>query len=425
MATPLQGGGTFRGHTQAGGDSLCSFLYAETQDSAIGRKGSPDCRIPHTPLTPRALNQTQQRNVVRQARGLPPLETGLQRATRQAGLAVGYAARIAENALVQMASQTAAGWREMRAFSGASFIRALPDLHIGPPGAAAKEGAPLPPDESIPKASPCKDFLLEALKWGNAFSSLNTVDGMRAACPGVGCSDDAVGDLHDITVVIESGEQVRKLAMGLAARGATVFLSPDAINALGNDSLCLDQWFGSGHARLDNFTPSDWTPASGGSVVLLSSQEFAAKLAALRKPAHPFCHADALACQPAAYAPKPPAIRGLFAGVDTAAEIAITGLAVMIVATITYGAGRALSFVCARVAQPLTNVAVVPAAAPNPGAPSPAAPAAPPPATVAPAALPAGSVTGGAVAPPAPAPLQTHTPIYDHTHPPAGQPGGD
>jgi hypothetical protein len=423
MATPVQQGGTFSGRTQ-GGDASCSFLYAEIRNSSMGKQGTSDCRAPRAPLTPRALNQTQQRNVVRQWVGLPPIETGLQRTRRQAGLAAGHVLRIAENALLQMASRAVAGWRGMQAFSGASLIQALPDLHIGPPGAAAQRTDVPRPAGSASNETPCDHALFDALDWESAFPKLSTVDAMLAACPGVGCSDDAVGDLQDITVVIESGEEVRKLAMGLAARGATVFLSPGAISALGNDSLCLDPWFGSGHARLDNVTPGDWTPASGGSVVLLSSQEFADKLAALRKSAYPFCHADALACQPAIDAdpaPKPPESRSLFADADTAAEIGITGLTFMVVGSIVFSAGKALRFFCMRAAQPLTNAAVVPPPAGNAAAPA----ATPPATTVAPAALPAGPATGGTVVPLTPAPSQIHTLTYDHTHPPAGHPGGD
>jgi hypothetical protein len=391
------------------------------QQSAVGKIGSPDCRIPHRPLTPRALNQTQQRNLVRQWMGLPPTDTRLQRASRQIGLAADHAMRAAGNALARVASQAAAGLHGMHAYAGASLLGALPDLHIGPPGAAAKRDDLLfpAPAVTLSKKADCKSVVIDALAWEEAFPNMSTVDELLAACPGAQCSDDASGDLQGVTVVVESGERLRELVVGLAERGATVLLSPGSVDALGDAGVCLDKWFGSAYERLDNVTPADWAPAGGGAVVLLSPEEFAGRLAPLHRLAYPSCVADALACLPGAREfPAPALPRSNGGDTDNAdvtqggrifafISVSVAGLAGLVV-LIKLLRNRAVPLLPGAVAAPAATIIPMPASAASQPASQTAAP------------VPASTVVTAVSAQ-----LQQPALHHDATHPPAGQPGGD
>lgn len=289
--------------------SSSAYLYADMQRSSASRAAAPQCRIPRAPITPRPLNQAQQRNVVRQWMGLPPIESDWQRASRQAGQAGNAVLKIAEQSLGQVTSFAGAAWNGMRAFSGTAFIAGLPSLHIGFPGAAASASGPglkpkldpaisaLPPSASFPSAD-CSVSSMELVGFQFALPENGTVEELLAACPDIQCRDDATGPLHEVTVVVESGAQAHTLALSLAARGAQVFLSAEAVEALGEKRDCLEKWFNGSYARLDDVKPGDWAPETAGSVVLLSSREFAGRLADLRNVSYPSCNAAAFSCPP-------------------------------------------------------------------------------------------------------------------------------
>lgn len=274
-------------------------------------------------------------------------------------------------------------------------------------------------------------------------------------------------------MVIESARHLSKLAMALHAQGAKVFVSAEAVEEFrtvdqyaGPPELdnCLDIWFANGYTTLGNVTPGDWIPAQGGSVVLLSSREFAGQLEAIRNATYPACDANALACEPAPLpvptpaswllttptpvqipvpTPKPtPAPGPLAVGMDdhqpspvaehapqpAASEVfadgstpgGIRGEPVIIIGA-SLGAVAGVALVAnlsvriyrkscrTNMAPHLNNVVVTPALPTNASVPTSSAIA----------------TNGLTLAAPVPAQLQTRAPTYDASHPPAGQPGGD
>ena len=146
MSTPVQRGGSSSALTNGSAYPGASFLYAQMQHSGIGKQGAPDCRTPHIPQTPRALNQAQQRNVARQWMGLPPIESNRQRAGRQARLAASHVAGTVGHSLAQMAGLARSAWDGMHE----TFISGLPSLSIGFPGAAAQAPAQTPVSTPAP-----------------------------------------------------------------------------------------------------------------------------------------------------------------------------------------------------------------------------------------------------------------------------------
>lgn len=157
MSTPVQQGGASLARATNSTFSSNSFLYAELQHSGIGKQASPACRIPRAPITPRPLNQAQQRNVVRQWMGLPPIESNWQRAGRQASQAASYVAQAAGQSFGQLASLAGAAWDGMHEVSRQAFIAGIPGLHIGFPGAAAVPVAPATP------SAPAREEMLSSV----------------------------------------------------------------------------------------------------------------------------------------------------------------------------------------------------------------------------------------------------------------------
>jgi hypothetical protein len=325
MGTPAQQRVFSGKHANNSTCSSSAYLYADMQHAGAGKAPVPQCRIPRAPITPRPLNQAQQRNVVRQWMGLPPIESNWQRASRQAGQTANAVLKIAEQSLGQVTSLVGAAWNGMRGFSGTAFIAGLPSLHIGFPGAAASASGPIlkpapnppivrppqTPSASFPSAD-CSVSSRELIGFQFGLPENSTVEELLAACPDIRCRGDATGPLHEVTVIVESGAEAHTLAMSLAARGAQVFLSAEAVEALGEKRDCLETWFNGSYARLDDVNPGDWAPETGGSVVLLSSREFAGRLADLRNVSYPSCNAAAYTCppseKPSVPAPEPGAV---------------------------------------------------------------------------------------------------------------------
>jgi hypothetical protein len=307
VTTPVQQGGYPGAHATSSTCPSSAYLYADVQHGGARKAAASACRLPRAPITPRPLNQAQQRNVVRQWNGLPPIESNYQRACRQASQAASAVWKTAGQSFGQVTSLAGAAWNGMREFPGTAFVAGLPSLHIGFPGAAASASGPvMKPDCSV---SP-----IELLTFQFALSENSTVEELLAACPDIHCSDDATLQLQEVTVIVESGAQAHTFALSLAAHGAQVFLSAEAVHTLGENSECLETWFNGSYARLDDVKPGDWAPETGGSVVLLSSREFAERLAGLRNVSYPSCNVAAFSCPPSEKtpipAPEPGASRG-------------------------------------------------------------------------------------------------------------------
>ena len=307
-----------------------NYLYAQLQQAGVGSKGAPDCRIPRQPLTPRAPNQLQQRNIVRQWMGLPPLESNWQRAGRQAGLAANAVLQAAESSLALLAGQVSGTWRGLRSLTAESFMPSLPAWHFGPPGAAAQ--VPDTVDRTIAEtldayvkgAAKNQEALIEYYTKGSSnvfclasskrsvellFADIDTAEKLMAVCPTVECDDqvDQVnGRMTDATLVLQNGAALfHPLLFKLYEHGAKIFFSPRALDALDvNSKACIDS-YRSAYTTLVNVTPANWTPAAGGSVVILSNEEFVEQLEAIRNVSYPSCNADALSCPSTTPTPTP------------------------------------------------------------------------------------------------------------------------
>jgi hypothetical protein len=301
MASPVQQGSFSSGRSSGSMCSSTGYLYAELQNSAARKTASSNCRVPRTPLTPRALTQTQQRNVVRQWTNLPPIESNWRRAARQVGQAAGRLVRTVEQSLGQVAGLAGTAWKGVRGTG--SFIAGLAELQIGLPGAAAQAPNSTPSAEllGINFFADCLLSLKPWIRWTYNVPTISTIEQLLAVCPTVECNGHASGSLQGVTVVIESAAQLSPLAMSLSDQGTTVFISARALDELRSKSLlgpgnCASTWFYDNFTMLASVAPDEWTPASGGSLVLLSSQEFAEELEALRNVSYPACIGDAHAC---------------------------------------------------------------------------------------------------------------------------------